>query len=106
MVESPDPLTYHADVGVPGRQFSDSIAFAGKAQDARAISDKSKVKNASSTMDVRLTARIVTHTPAHPVGATASPVLFSHRFSCVVRLSNWSTEEGNYEKEQFLGEVK
>ena len=70
IVESPDPLTYHTDFGVPGRQFSDSIAFAGDVQAAPAIPDGSKVKNASSTTDARLTPRMVTDTPAHPVGAT------------------------------------
>jgi len=83
MVESPDPLTYHADFGVPGRQFSDSIAFAGDVQDARAISDKSKFKNASNTTDARLKACMVTHTPVHPVGVTTNDAFFWLCFSWV-----------------------
>jgi hypothetical protein len=49
---------------VPARQFSDSIAFAGDVQDAQAMPDRSKVKNASSTTDAKLTARMVTRTPS------------------------------------------
>src|SRR6476660_9600857 len=42
MLGSPAPLTSHWLCGVPGRQFSLSISFAGEPQSARALEDSAK----------------------------------------------------------------
>src|SRR4051794_45793 len=42
MLGSPAPLTSHWLCGVPGRQFSLSIAFAGEPQSAWALEDSAK----------------------------------------------------------------
>src|SRR6266436_8219559 len=48
MFNEPDPSTYHCLAGVPGRQFSASIAFLGAAHVASATGGKKlRTRNAS-----------------------------------------------------------